>query len=173
MLRIAGTAQRCNADPMPAPVAVSRSRRLPVPVERAFAETLAWPLEDLFNARYGPIPPIKRVTQDGDWATAGQTRIIYLTGGGSMREELRSVEAPREFTYQLTQVTGPMKPLASSIDGTWSFEPSGTGCRVTWTWRIHPKSALVGRLVLPVFARFWNGYARLGLERLEDLLVGD
>lgn len=158
---------------MPTPIEVSRRRSLPVPLDEAFAATLTLPLEDLFTQRYGPIPPIKRTTQDGEWAAVGQVRTIHLADGGSMREELRSIDAPRRFTYQLTEVTGPMKPIASSVDGAWSFEPFGTGCQVTWKWTIHPRSAIVGRLVLPLFARFWNGYARLALDRLESLLVTD
>jgi hypothetical protein len=156
---------------MSTPRTVSRSRSYPINVDEAFAQTLSLPLELLFSQRYGPIPPIRRTTQDGEWDSVGQVRTVHLADGGSMREELKTVDPPREFTYQLTDVTGPMKPLAESVDGTWHFDPRGTGCQITWTWVIHPRSAIVGRLVLPVFARLWNGYARRALDNLEDLLV--
>ena len=156
---------------MSTPLTVSRSRSYPINVDEAFAQTMSLPLELLFTKRYGPIPPIRSTTQEGDWKSVGQVRTVHLADGGSMREELKTVEPPREFTYQLTEVTGPMKPLATSIDGTWRFDPRGTGCQITWTWVIHPRSAVVGRLVLPVFARLWNAYARRALDHLEDLLV--
>jgi len=41
------------------------------------------PLPTLFKRWYGPIPPIKEVRdQSGDWDTVGQSRRIFLTGGG-------------------------------------------------------------------------------------------
>ena len=49
-------------------------------------------------------------------------------------------------------------------------EPVGTGTRITWSWVVHPKSAL-GRFAMPTFARLWRGYAARGLQRIEELLV--
>jgi hypothetical protein len=63
-----------------------------------------------------------------------------------------------------------MKTLVGSLDGTWSFDPVGTGTRVTWTWTVHPASAAAG-LAMPVFARLWRGYARQALDDLEGLLL--
>ena len=151
--------------------AMACSRTCPVPVADAFARTLGLPLEQVFHRRFGPIPPISGTTQDGEWATSGQVRTVQLADGGSLREELITVEPPSRFTYRLSEVTGPMRPLASHIDGSWTFVPAGTGTRVTWGWTVHPRSELVGRVVLPVFARLWTGYARRALDELDALLV--
>ena len=101
------------------------------------------PLPVLFKRWYGPIPPIKEVRdQSGDWDEIGQSRTIFLTGGGSMREQLTSYDAPRSFGYTLSEIKGPMAPLVGGIDGFWSFEPLGSeatpATRVTWRWTDSP-----------------------------------
>ncbi|HZC72642.1 MAG TPA: SRPBCC family protein [Jatrophihabitans sp.] len=157
---------------MVAPLALHCSRTYPVHVEEAFDTVLTTPLESIFNRRHGPIPAV-RATEGADgevWGRAGQLRTIRLADGGSMREELISVERPGAFTYTLRDVTGPLKPLASHVDGRWSFTVAGTGTRVGWQWTMHPRSRAVSP-VLPIFARLWRGLAVQALQRLEELLV--
>ena len=94
---------------MAQPLVVEQSLVIAVPVEDAFRRTLPMPLPDLFKRWHGPIPPIKEVRdQTGAWDAAGQTRTVFLAGGGSMREELTSVDPPRSFGYLLTKIRGPM-----------------------------------------------------------------
>ncbi len=156
---------------MTQPFVVEQSRAIPVSVENAFRGTLPMPLPALFRRWYGPIPPIKAVqNQTGEWGTVGQTRTVVLTGGGSMREELTRVDAPHSFGYLLSQITGPMSPLVSRVEGDWLFTPVGTGARVTWRWAIQPRSRLAAP-ALPVFGRLWRGYARQALEELSRELV--
>lgn len=156
---------------MPSSVVVAQSRAIPVTVEDAFRRTLAIPLPVICSNWYGPIPPIKDVLeQTGDWDAAGQTRLITMVGGGSLREELTSVDPPRSFGYRLSDIKGPMAALIGSVDGKWSFAPAGTGTGVTWQWTIYPKSA-VATLLLPGFGKIWKGYARGVLENLSAQLV--
>jgi len=144
---------------------------MPVTVEDAFGGTLPMPLPTLFRRWYGPIPPVKQVReQTGDWDAAGQTRIVMLAGGGSMREQLTNVDPPRSFGYTLSDIKGPLAPLANLIEGAWIFTPAGTGTNVTWRWTIHPRSPLTAP-ALPVLGRLWKGYARQALEELSAQLV--
>lgn len=152
------------------PLHVSASRTFPVPADEAYAFTLPLPLEELFPMRYGPIPPITGTDQDGVWGTVGQARTIHTADGGSLRERLVDVQAPLRFAYEITDVTGPMKPLAGRIEGSWEFEAVGTGCRITWSWTIHAASS-ASALALPVFGAFWRPYARRALDHLEELLL--
>jgi hypothetical protein len=152
------------------PVVMSCSRTYPMTVEAAFDAVLSIPLNDLFNRWYGPIPSIKATEGPADWGTVGQQRTVLLSGGGSMRETLTLVDRPRAFGYEITDVKGPMKPLAGSVDGQWSFDPAGTGVRITWRWSVAPGSS-VGGAVLPTFAKVWNGYARQALARIEEILL--
>ncbi len=157
---------------MPRPLAVEQSRVIPVPVDDAFGRTLPLALPTLFRRRYGPIPPIKEVRgQTGEWNAVGQTRVVLLAGGGSMREELTSVDPPHSFGYTLTEITGPMAPLVGRVEGEWVFATAESGTTVTWRWTIHPRSALTAPL-LPVLGRLWKGYARQALAELSKQLAG-
>jgi Polyketide cyclase / dehydrase and lipid transport len=157
---------------MPRSLVVEQSRAISVSVDDAFGGTLPLQLPSLFRRWYGPIPPIGRVRdQIGEWGAVGQTRIVLLVGGGSMREKLTSVDPPRSFGYTLTDITGPLAPLVSWVEGQWSFAPAGAGTTVTWRWAIHPRSVLAVPL-LPVLGRLWKGYARQALEELSVQLVG-
>ena len=150
-------------------VHLEESRTVPLTREEAFDRVLPLPLEELFVRRYGPIPAIKETRQEGTWGTVGQTRTIVLADPGTMQERLEVVQRPDRFGYTLDGVTGPMRLLAERVEGRWAFEADGDGTRITWSWELHPTS--VGRLVMPVFARIWHGYARQSLGRLEELVT--
>lgn len=152
-------------------VVLRYTRTYPLEVADAFDQLLPLDLTLLFDRRYAAIPPIAAVRdQIGAWDTVGQTRTIRLADGGTMREELTSVERPGRFTYRITGITGPMKPLVSSLDGAWTFEPAGTGVRIGWAWSVRPAGRL-GELAMPIFGRMWRGYARQGFDNIETLLV--
>jgi hypothetical protein len=139
--------------------------------EDAFRGMLAMALPTVFRRWYGPIPPVKHVyDQAGEWGTVGQTRTIALVGGGTTREELTALDPPNSFGYTLSNITGPLSSLISRVEGEWTFEPAGTGTKVTWRWTIHPRSGLSAR-ALPVFGLLWRGYARQALEELSNQLV--
>jgi Polyketide cyclase / dehydrase and lipid transport len=157
---------------MTSSLAVEQSRVIPVGVAQAFAGTLPLPLATIFNRWYGPIPPIKEVRdQTGEWDAPGQTRVVVMSGGGSMREELTSLDPPHSFGYVLTQIAGPLGLLVGRADGQWSFAASGSATTVTWRWNIHARSALTAPL-LPVLGLLWKGYARKSLETLSAVLTG-
>ncbi|QLL06473.1 SRPBCC family protein [Mycobacterium vicinigordonae] len=156
---------------MARPVVVEQSRAIPVSVEDAFAGTMPISLPQILSQWYGVIPPIKEVReQTGAWDAAGQTRVLLMVGGGRVSETLTSVEPPNSFAYKLSSISGPLSALVTSVDGRWSFAPAGTGTRVSWQWTLHPKSPAASA-VMPVFARMWQGYARVALEKLSAQLV--
>lgn len=150
------------------PVAVARSRTIPAGRDVVYDVTLPIDLAVLFRRWYGPIPPIAEVRdQVGAWATAGQTRTVVLRGGGSMREELVATDAPASFDYRLTEIRGPLAPLVDHVEGRWQLDAAGPGATtVTWSWRLHPRSALA-RPVVQLVGKFWEGYARGALAELE------
>lgn len=93
-----------------------------------------------------------------------------MTDGGSMRETLTTIERPHRFGYTIGDIGGILKTLVTSADGTWTFEPAGTGVRITWVWDITP-TARLGRAAMLVFARLWSGYARQAMDEIEGILV--
>jgi hypothetical protein len=156
---------------MTSEVQLTHSRTFPAEVEHAFDKVLPHDLSELFSRRYAAIPPVTSVRdQIGPWGTPGQTRTIALADGGTMCEELLAVDRPMRFAYRITGITGPMRPLVSSLDGVWAFEPAGTGVRITWSWSVRPAGRL-GQMAMPVFRRMWEGYARQAFGTIERLLV--
>jgi hypothetical protein len=156
-----------------ATITVEQSRAIPIGLQQAFDVTLPMPLTAIFSRRYGLLPPIKEVRgQDGVWGQVGQTRTVVTTDGGTMRELLTEVDAPHSFSYLLSDISGPMRPLVDSIDGRWEFVTQGTGTFITWRWTLHPKG--LGAYVMPLITLMWRGYARQALELLtEQLLAAD
>ncbi|NNG41210.1 SRPBCC family protein [Flexivirga sp. ID2601S] len=154
---------------MNSPLDVSASVLVPADPERAFRDVLVAPLPQLFAKRHLALPPIKEVRgQQGVWGTVGQTRTIVLADGGTMREELVSVESPTAFSYHIGDITGALRPLAGGVDGRWSFTPRGAETQVTWAWRVYPRMAL-SSIALPVFGRMWQGYADKALAQVRAL----
>ncbi|MEP6798826.1 MAG: SRPBCC family protein [Lapillicoccus sp.] len=156
---------------MASPLVVHRSRSYPMAVEESFAAVLVAPLPAVFAHRYGPIAAIRSVSgQEGPWGTAGQTRTIHLGDGATMRETLTSVDTPTAFRYDIGDLTGQLRLLISRVEGSWSFEPHGTGVRITWAWTVHPVGSAAA-LAMPVLGRLWQGYARLALDTLETIVL--
>ena len=153
------------------PLVVEESHTIPKGKQDVFRDMVPMPLPQLFRKWYGPIPPIKETReQTGDWDAVGQSRTVVLVGGGSMREELTSYDAPNSFGYRLSDVKGPLSPLVGHVDGDWLFESVGEETKVTWRWTIYPRSGLTAP-VLPVFGWLWKGYARQSLQELSRQLV--
>src|ERR1700722_13197919 len=111
-----------------ATVTVEQFRAIPIELSRAFELTLPMPLTAVFSRRYGLLPPVKEVRgHEGVWGRGGETRTVGTTDGGAMRELLTEVDAPHSFSYRLDEISGPISPLVTSIDGQWEFTPYGTG----------------------------------------------
>ncbi|QZY29591.1 SRPBCC family protein [Nocardioides coralli] len=152
---------------------VAQSRTVPLPPEQVAHRVLTAPLEAVIRRRYAAIAPV-RETRDGpaEWGEVGQSRRIVLTDGSTVLETLTQVDPPHAFGYDLTEVTGPMAPIAERVEGRWSFEPVGTGCRVTWAWTIHPAGRM-GALATPLVGLMFRGYARRVLEDVERHLLAE
>ncbi|MCW2866261.1 MAG: hypothetical protein JWR20_449 [Marmoricola sp.] len=154
------------------PVTFTASETYAASPTTAFAAVLRAPLPGLFDRRHAALPPITQVRdQDGEWAEVGQTRTIVLADGGTMSERLVAVEAPDHFDYELTRLRGPLGLLVRRVEGRWAFDAAGGGTRVTWSWQVHPRTPLAVPAVLAIRA-MWHGYARLGLQRVGQLLAG-
>lgn len=155
---------------MSSPRTLRASRSIPVAVGAAYDAVLPMPLPQVFIRRFAALPPIKDVRdQVGAWGTVGQSRTIVLADRGTLRETLTSVSPGESFGYHIEPLTGPLKPLMAGAEGMWAFAPSGNGVEVSWQWVLQPTR--VGSVVMPVFARMWQGYARQALEEIERALL--
>ena len=156
---------------MPEPLHVSHTGVVPGERGDVFARVLVEPLENIFRRRHLAIPPIReRRDQEGTWGTPGQTRTIVLADGGTMRETLTVVDPPHRFGYTIDRVTGPMRPLVSTVQGTWSFAPEGeSATRITWEWLVQPRR-FAGPAMVP-FATMWRGMAARAFDDLRALVA--
>lgn len=145
---------------------MERSRTYPINPSDAFDWLLPAPLPTIFSHRYAVLPPITSTQQSGVWGTVGQSRKIFLAGGGTLTETLLTVDRPESFTYRISEITGPTSLIAKSIDGEWRCASAGTGTQITWSWVVHPASPVAAR-GLPLFEKMWQGYARAALEEIE------
>ena len=149
---------------------MQQARAIPVAVQPAFDGTLRLPLPTIFYRRYALLPPIKEVRgQIGAWGQVGQERTVVTSDGGTMREVLTAVDAPHAFSYRLSEITGPMRPLVDHIEGRWEFTSAGTGTLITWHWTLYPRG--LGAPVLPLIVKMWLRYAQRALEQLSALLL--
>ena len=146
---------------MVATYVLSESAVLPVTPEAAYDAVLDAPLEAILGKRGGLVPAITGCTgQDGRWGTVGQTRTIEMSDGTRALETLVAADRPTDYRYRISDVRGlMMKPLVAGIDGRFSFEASGAGTRVTWSWEMRATNA-VTRLLLPALGPFWHRWAR-------------
>src|SRR4051812_34742248 len=151
---------------------VEKSRTFPASIESAYDMVLTSPLPEIFSRRYGAIAPIVAVEgQEGEWGTAvGQTRTIRLKDKGTVLETLTLLDRPHAFGYEIGNITGLMKPLVAAATGKWTFDPAGTGVRITWAWDITPNEP-IGKFAMSTFTRLWEGYARQAMDEIEKILV--
>ncbi|MEI2701612.1 MAG: SRPBCC family protein [Baekduia sp.] len=150
------------------PIEVAHSRTFPLGLEETYDAVIAMPLPEMFSRRHLLMPPISEVTdQTGTWGERiGQSRTIHTSDGGRMHEELTEVDAPNAFGYALSVIGGPMRALVAGVEGRWTFAPDGDGTRVTWAWKLTPKSGATRPLVR-LIASNWPGYAAKALEQAE------
>lgn len=153
---------------------VSMSRSVAAPPDEAFECVRQVALPEMFDRRSGPIPAVREIRdREGEWSAPGEARTLVLADGGRLRQRLVRLDPPHGIDYTISDIHGPMRPLVTSVDGRWRFEhergAASPGTRVTWAWTFHPAHPATAPL-LPVIGRFWRGYARHGLDRLEQML---
>jgi hypothetical protein len=126
-----------------------------------------------FYPRWGILPAVVGVRdQTGAWDAVGQTRVLVLSDGSTVRETLTVVEEPR-FAYDHTDFTGVIGRIVAGGHSEWRVTAAGAGAAIEWTYAFAPKpgwsvavAALVRlawgpymRRVLPAIAAFTAGTA--------------
>jgi hypothetical protein len=127
------------------------------PLRRAWE--IGTPLSPVgFYPSWGPLPEVQAVhDQTGGWDAPGQTRLLQLSGGGSVRETIVRVDAPSLFIYDLTDFRGPLERIVSGGRAAWRYIPDGQGTRVRWryTFTARPGAGVIIRGIV----RFaWGPY---------------
>jgi hypothetical protein len=84
-----------------------------------------------------------------------------------MREEMLSIDPPHGFANRLTVLSGPFRPIVTTIDESWMFRSAGTSTEATWEWNLYPRYG-VARPLAAVVGRLWLGYAGGVLAQLQQ-----
>jgi len=121
-----------------------------------------------FYPRFRVIPAVIAVTdQSGDWDAVGQTRVLHLSDGSSVRETTTDVERPGLFAYELTEFTRLFGRLVHHARAEWRFQPADGGTRITWSYTFF---GLPGRgwIVAVIVRMAWAAYMRRVIVGLVD-----
>lgn len=158
---------------MPSPIAISVAERIEAPARAVFAAACGFDLPAVIKAR-GALPGVLKVEgHAAPWSAPGQARLLRLSDGSSVREELTSFTPEKSYAYRVSGFTGPFAALVAEGRGEWHFTTTGPGTtQIDWTYSFTPKSALSGPAVWFVVKVLWPGYIRSALARLKASVEG-
>lgn len=115
----------------------------------------------------GPIPGVAAAEMvDGVRLQAGARRLVTMTDGSLVLEEILAAERPRCHRYRWVHPpTFPFSLVVRGGEADWGFAPSRAGTRVEWTYTFELSTPLAYPLALPLLA-FFRRWMVLGLSRL-------
>jgi hypothetical protein len=97
--------------------------------------------------------------QTGGWDAVGQTRVLRLSDGSSVRETTKDVERPGFFAYELTEFTKAFGPIIDHARAEWRFDAVDGGTLITWTYTFFGKPGR-GWIVTLIVRLIWAAYMR-------------
>jgi hypothetical protein len=118
---------------------------------------------------HGALPGVLKVdAHQGSWSAVGQKRLLRLSDGTSVLEELTEFVAGRRFAYVASGFTGPFGALVSAGRGEWAVEEiAPRKSRLRWTYEFTPRGALSAAAVAFIVHLLWPGYIRAALARIK------
>jgi hypothetical protein len=121
-----------------------------------------------FYPKFRVIPATVRVEgQTGAWDAVGQTRVLRLSDGSSVRETTTDVERPGFFAYELTEFTKAFGPIIHHARAEWRFEAIEGGTLISWTYTFFGKPGR-GWIVSLIVNLIWAAYMRQVMPGLVD-----
>jgi len=113
-----------------------------------------------FYPKFRVIPATVQVeNQTGAWDGVGQTRVLRLSDGSSVRETTTDVVRPDFFAYELTEFTKAFGPIIHHARAEWRFEAVESGTLITWTYTFFGKPGR-GWIVSLIVNLIWAAYMR-------------
>jgi hypothetical protein len=155
---------------MPRPITAASAIDIAAPIGVVFDVARGSDLPAIFRPR-GAFPGIMKVDEHrGPWSAAGEVRLLRLSDGTSVREELTDFVQDRSFVYRVSGFTGPFAALLAEGRGEWHFTAAGPAAtHVDWTYALTPKGALAGPAVWFLVHFLWPSYQRAALARIRDV----
>lgn len=157
-------------DPGPMSIDVRASVRIARPRAEVFAAA-AGKTENLvrYFSGYAPlIPGIAAASLRGAASPGpGVLRDVKLSDGTAIVERITAFDAPSLHAYDMAEMNTLQRLLCTNMESRWRFEDDGDGTRVTWDYRILPRSVLhvplawvTGRLFERAMQRCLDALAR-------------
>lgn len=139
------------------------------PISVVFGAACGYDIPAVIKKR-GVLPGVLKVeNHQGAWSKPGQVRLLCLSDGSSVREELIEFTPEQSYAYRVSSFTGPFAALVSEGRGEWNFSQTGpNSTRIDWTYEMTPKSFWSGPAVWFVVKLLWPGYIRSALQRLKQ-----
>ncbi|MCA8895079.1 MAG: SRPBCC family protein [Parvularculaceae bacterium] len=154
---------------MPSPVTTAAAITVNAPIDRVFDAACGCDVPAIIKG-HGALPGVLKIEEhEAPWSEPGQKRLVWLTDGSSVREELIAFSKGRSFAYRVTSFTGPFAALVSEGKGEWNFSATGpSATHIDWTYSFTPKSIFTKPAVLFIVNVLWPGYIRAALQRLKQ-----
>lgn len=148
-------------------------RSAPTPVDRLFDTVVAEDVLPKVLHRWGPIPGVSGTQHlTGPWDTPGSSRTVLLEDGSSARETVLAWDRPQKFSYRVDHFTSALAPLVDHAIGSWRFETTQHGSRLTWTYKFVARTTLAGA-PLQIFVRTaWARYMSQCADACAALATG-
>jgi hypothetical protein len=149
-------------------ITISVAERVEAAAAAVFAAACDSDLPAIIKPR-GALPGVLKVEgHAAPWSAPGQSRLLRLTDGSTLREELSSFARDKSFAYRVSSFTGPFAALVSEGRGEWHFTTTGPkSTQVDWTYGFTPKSAFATPAVWFLVKALWPGYIQAALKQLK------
>lgn len=123
---------------------------------------------------FGPLPGVIGCReQSGPWDRVGSTRVVELSDGRTVREQITAHEPPAYFGYRVGPFNGPLGYAAAFADGAWWFADFADGrTHIRWSYTFHltgPAAPLARAAVPPLWRRYARDVLALAIRETERL----
>jgi uncharacterized protein YndB with AHSA1/START domain len=139
--------------------------------------TISRPREEVFDfavahenlsrvlVKLGPIPGVVRIEPAG-----GARRLVSLSDGAVVEEEVLELERPRVHRYSLSGLKPPFSLMIRSGEACWTFRDAERGTDVEWVYTFQLRSPLAAPPAAALLLLF-RRWMQAGLDRIRAELA--
>jgi hypothetical protein len=124
-------------------------------------------LKDIFKAA-GDMPAVEKTSPYTEWHTPGNKRTVYFTTGDTSTEEILECDVPNYFKYKVYDFTLSARYFVNKLTGEWDIIEDHDRTKITWKYKIFPKSVIHRIFILSFFRNSWIPYMELSMRLLQE-----
>ena len=124
-------------------------------------------LNDIFKAA-GSMPAVEKTSPYSEWHTPGNKRTVYLTDGNRTTEEILECDVPNYFKYKVYDFTISGRYFVKELIGEWHINEHNGRTKITWEYKIFPKSVIHRLFILNFFKNSWIPYMELSMQLIQE-----